>query len=105
MQKYLPSGAAFKDSNRFIYDEKNIFATRGKAKDPVTGRRGADSRMAYNEDLKELVEVVARWIMEGCDPWSLYTALYELNDKFGYGHQYYDASSIAFQKAVMKNKG
>lgn len=103
LRKYLPKGDQFDEERQFIYDEKNIFLTRGKAKDK-NGRRGADGRMTYNEDLKEMVEVIAKWLMEGQDMVSLYRNLYELNEKHGYGHQYYDESSPAFQKAMAKTK-
>jgi hypothetical protein len=101
--KYLPKGDAFAAARQFIYDEKNVFATRGHKKD-ASGRRGADSRMAYNEDLKELVEVVGKWIIEGCDPYSLYLALYDLNEKYGYGHQEYDQTSKYFQKGMQRQQ-
>jgi hypothetical protein len=90
LKRHLPKGKSFKQGRDYIYDEKNIFLTRGKAKDVVTGKRGADSRMTYNKMLKELVEVIAVWIMEGANPANLYQSLYELNDKYNFGHQSYN---------------
>src|SRR5258706_770668 len=97
--KYLPGGTDFKEQRQWIYDEKNIFLTRGHPK-YNTCRRGADSRMGYNPAMKEIVEIIAAWIMGSRDMISLYDSIYRLNDKFNYGHQSYDESSKAFHKGM-----
>src|SRR5687767_15365257 len=51
LRRHLPKGEDFKQGRQYIYDEKNIFLTRGKAKNVVTGKRGGDSRMTYNKML------------------------------------------------------
>lgn len=101
LMKYLPSGPSFKQERDIIYDEKNIFLNRGKAKD-ARGIRGGDGRMAFNDDMHELVDLIADWIMTSQDPVDLYQRLYDLNDKHNYGHQQYDDSSPSFHKAMSK---
>ncbi len=100
--KYLPKGKAFKAERQIIYDEKNIFLNRGKAKDRF-GRRGSDGRMTYNEDLLEMVEIVREWATGSQDPVSLYKAFYDLNEKYDYGHQpYFDQTEKSFHRAMEK---
>jgi hypothetical protein len=97
--KYLPKGKGFKQERDIIYDEKNIFLTRGKIKNK-SGIRGADSRMAYNDDMYELVDLITDWVSTSQDPVDLYQRIYDLNDKHGYSHQHYDDTSKGFQKAM-----
>jgi hypothetical protein len=99
LMKYLPQGKDFKEERQIIYDEKNIFLTRGKAKNQM-GIRGADSRMGYNDDMYELVNLINDWVSSTQDPVDLYQRIYDLNDKHGYGHQQYDESSKDFHKTM-----
>lgn len=99
--KYLPKGKSFEPYRRIIFDEKNIFLNRGKAKD-LSGKRGADSRMAYNEDYIEMVMLVSKWAMTTQDPIDLYRQLWDLNEKYEYPHQEYDESSKIYQSAMKK---
>jgi hypothetical protein len=101
IKKYLPKGKSFKKYRDIIYDEKNIFLTRGKAKDK-NGIRHGDGRMTYNDDMKEMVDLVANWVMSSQDPIDLYKSLYEINEKYNYGHQRYDDTSLAFNKDMKK---
>lgn len=99
--KYLPKGKSFEPYRRVIFDEKNIFLTRGKVKDK-SGKRGADSKMTYNEDYVEMVMLVANWAMTTQDPIDLYKQLWDLNEKYHYPHQEYDKTSKSYQQAMKK---
>lgn len=99
--KFLPKGKAFKQERRFIHDEKLIFLNRGKPRKP-DGRRGSDSRQAYNEDMGEMVKLVSNWAVTSQDPQDLYHRLRALNDKHGFGHQDYDDTSKSFHKAMAR---
>jgi hypothetical protein len=101
IKKHLPKGKSFKKYRDIIYDEKNVFLNRGKAKDEK-GIRGSDGRMTYNEDMKEMVDLVANWVMTSQDPIDLYKSLFALNKKYNYGHQYYDDTSVTFNKGMKK---
>jgi hypothetical protein len=103
IMKYLPKGKEFKEERQIIYDEKNIFLTRGKAKDQ-NGIRGGDSRMGYSDDMYELVNLITDWAGTTQDPVDLYQRIYDLNDKYNYGHQQYDESSKDFHKAMNESK-
>ncbi len=98
LMKYLPID---KNIRRIIYDEKDIFLNRGKAKDK-RGIRGSDGRMTYNEDMTRMVELVAEWVMTSQDPVDLYKAIYELNESLGFGHQSYDDTSPGFHREMQK---
>lgn len=102
--KFLPRGRHFYHERRIIHDEKLIFLNRGKARQ-LNGRRGSDSRMTYNEDLNEMVSLVTDWVVNSLDPVDLYQQLYDLNEKYGYGHQFYDETSKSFENAMNKIKG
>jgi hypothetical protein len=101
LMHYLPKGKDFKTERDIIYDEKNIFLNRGKAKDS-TGLRGSDGRMTYNDDMAELADLIADWVMTTQDPVDLYQRLYDLNEKYNYGHQMYDETSLSFHNAMKK---
>lgn len=98
---YLPKGKEFEKERRIIHDEKLIFLNRGNPRKP-DGRRGSDSRMTYNEDMGEMAKLVAEWAVTSQDPVDLYQRLYDLNEKYEYGHQNYDDSSKKFQIAMSK---
>ncbi len=101
LKKYLPQEKSFKPYRDIIHDEKNIFLNRGKAKDK-SGRRGSDGRMDYNEGMAEMVDLVTNWVMESQDPIALWESLYRLNEKYNYGHQYYDKTSINFNNDMKR---
>lgn len=102
LMKYLPKGKGFKVERSIIYDEKNIFLTRGKVKNK-SGIRGGDSRMGYTDDMYELVNLITDWVSTTQDPVDLYQRIYDLNDKHGYPHQQYDESSKGFHLAMAEN--
>lgn len=103
LMKYLPKGKEFQEERQIIYDEKNIFLTRGKAKN-LNGVRGGDGRMGYSDDMYELVNLITDWAGTTQDPVDLYQRIYDLNDKHNYGHQQYDDSSKGFHVAMNVSK-
>lgn len=102
--KYLPKGEMYEDGRQIIYDEKNIFLNRGKKKSDGDGIRGSDGRMTYQENMKDMLDLILKWVSESQKPIELYNMLYELNEKHGYGHESYDKTSISYDKAVKKIK-
>lgn len=72
-----------KPQRDMIYDQKNIFLTRGKVKNEK-GIRGGDSRQAYLSDLEIALEVVITWVNEGANPVNLYNIFRDKNIEFGY---------------------
>lgn len=102
--KYLPKGESYEEGRQIIYDEKNIFLNRGKKKSDGDGIRGSDGRMTYQENMKEILDLVLKWVTESQKPIELYNMLYELNEKHGYGHEVYDKTNISFDNAVKKIK-
>lgn len=99
--KYLPKGKEYKEGRQLIYDEKNIFLNRGKRKSDNYGNtRKSDGRMTYQEKMNEMLDVIVKWVSESLNPTDLFYALYDLNEKHGYGHENYDSTSVKFQKAA-----
>ena len=72
-----------KAQREMIYDQKNIFLTRGKVKNE-RGIRGGDSRQAYLKDLEIALEIVIDWVNEGANPVNLYNAFRDKNVELGY---------------------
>ena len=72
-----------KPQRDMIYDQKNIFLTRGKVKNEK-GVRGGDSRQAYLSDLEMALEIVINWVNEGANPVNLYNAFRDKNIDLGY---------------------
>jgi hypothetical protein len=66
-----------------IYDQKNIFLTRGKIKDE-RGIRGGDSRQAYLDDMQVALEIVLDWVNEGANPVNLYNTFRDKNIELKY---------------------
>jgi hypothetical protein len=83
LKKHLPKGKLFEKERNFIYEEKNVFLTRGHRKNDK-GIRGADGRMAFTDDINELVNVITDWITSKGGMFELYTKLSELNKSKGY---------------------
>ena len=84
--------------------KKNVFLNRGKKKSDNDGIRKSDGRMTYQEKMNEMLDVITKWVSESQNPTDLYFMLYDLNEKFGYGHEIYDNSSIKMEKAVKQIK-
>jgi glutaredoxin len=72
-----------KEQRDMIYDQKNIFLTRGKVKNE-RGIRGGDSRQAYLEDLGIALDTVLNWVNEGANPVNLYNSFRDKNKELGY---------------------
>ena len=72
-----------KEIRDMIYDQKNIFLTRGKVKNE-RGIRGGDSRQAYLEDMEIALEIVVNWVSEGANPVNLYNAFRDKNKELNY---------------------
>ena len=72
-----------KEQREIIYDQKNIFLTRGKIKNE-NGIRGGDSRQAYLDDMQIALEIVLNWVNEGANPVNLYNAFRDKNIELDY---------------------
>ena len=99
---YLPKGIEFKEVRRIIYDEKNIFLNLGKRKSDNKGVRGSDGRMTYQPVMNEILDIIVTWVAESQNPFDIYRAFYELNNKHGYLHEEYDDTSLSIAKAMYK---
>lgn len=84
IKKHLPKGDRFKEARNLIYEEKNTFLTGGHRIDE-SGIRGADGRMAYTENMHELVNIITEWISCKGSIYELYIKLRDLNVSKGYG--------------------
>ena len=84
LKDYLPKGKENGRAREVIYEEKNTFLTRGHRIN-AKGIRKADSRMGYNVDLKELVDILVNWATTNKNLFTLYTELRDLNKSKGYG--------------------
>lgn len=104
LMRLLPKGPEFKQERDFIYDEKNIFLNRGKRKSDNNGVRGSDGRMTYQPVMDEMLDVITQWATSSQNPFDLYTEMYNLNERHGYGHEVYDDTAKKFEKAKKGNK-
>lgn len=102
LMDYLPKGKEYKEMREIIYDEKNIFLSRGKRKSDNNGVRKADGRMTYQPVMSEILEIIVDWVGNSQNPFSLYKDFYELNEKHEYGHEEYDKSTLSVAKAMLK---
>jgi len=102
LMDFLPKGKEFKEVREIIYDEKNIFLNLGKRKSDNNGIRGGDGRMTFQPVMNELLDIIIKWVGESQNPFNIYRDFYELNEKFGYGHEEYDKSTLSVAKAMMK---
>lgn len=83
LKKFLPEGDKYKSAREVIREEKKIFLTRGK-KLNEKGVRGADSRMAYIQDMEEIMNLITKWAFESRNYFELYSLLRDKNKKLGY---------------------
>lgn len=79
----LPKGDYYKKAREYIYEEKNVFLTRGFRKNK-RGIRLADSRMGYLPDDQEMLEILVKWASSKDTMYNLFEALKDLNEKRGY---------------------
>ncbi|MDZ4713196.1 MAG: hypothetical protein SGI89_12850 [bacterium] len=83
LRTHLPKGNNQKKAREFVYEEKNVFLTRGFRKNR-RGYRLADSRMTYLSDAKELLDVIIKWASNKDNSFNLYITLKDLNNSKGY---------------------
>lgn len=102
LMDYLPKGKEYKEIRNIIYDEKNIFLNNGKRKSDNNGIRLSDGRMTYQTNMNEILEIIVTWISDSQNPFEIYRLFYDLNEKFGYGHEQYDKSTLNVSKAMLK---
>ncbi|SMC68170.1 hypothetical protein [Moheibacter sediminis] len=102
LMDFLPKGKDFKEVRDIIYDEKNIFLNLGKRKSDNNGVRKSDGRMTYQPVMNEILDIIVQWVGESQNPFDIYRAFYELNEKHGYGHEEYDKSALSVAKAMLK---
>lgn len=98
---FLPKGKDYKQLRDIIYDEKNIFLNLGKKKSDNNGIRKSDGRMTYQPVMNEILEIIIKWVGESQNPFVLYRDFYNLNEKYGYGHEHYDDSTAGVAKAML----
>ncbi|MBK9628327.1 MAG: hypothetical protein IPO56_11670 [Flavobacteriales bacterium] len=103
LRKFLPKGKQNERLRRIIYDEKNVFLSRGRKKDD-RGIRGADGRMGYLGDHQQALTEVIEWARTKQSMADLYKVFWVLNEKHGYGYQESEATSKAFAEAEVKNR-
>lgn len=84
LRKHLPKGKENKKARDLIYEEKNTFLTRGHRKD-AKGYRGADGRMSYITDIRDLINIITEWATSQGTMFELYNKLRNVNIEKGYG--------------------
>jgi len=99
---HLPKGLDYKEVRDIIYDEKNIFLNLGKRKSDNNGIRKSDGRMTYQPIMNEILDLIVDWVTDSQNPFDIYRAFYELNEKHGYGHEEYDETTARVAKAMLK---
>ncbi|MGG8494950.1 hypothetical protein ACQY1Q_00920 [Tenacibaculum sp. TC6] len=102
LMDYLPKGKEFKEVRNIIYDEKNIFLNSGKRKSDNNGIRKSDGRMTFQPIMNEILDIIVKWVGESQNPFVIYKEFYELNEKYGYGHEEYDKTTLSIAKAMFK---
>jgi hypothetical protein len=102
LRQFLPKGKEFKIVRRIIRDEKSVFLNNGKKKSDNNGIRGSDERMTFQTNMNEILDIIVKWIAESQNSFELYRLLYELNEKFEYGHEQYDQSTLNVANAMLK---
>ena len=85
LDRFLPKGSMYKEQRDMIYEEKNVYLTRGKRKNK-NGIRGGDSRMGHPEDADVILDLVVNWGTTSGNMVELYTQLRDLNVSMGYGY-------------------
>jgi hypothetical protein len=101
LMDFLPKGKEFKQLRDIIYDEKNVFLNLGKKKSDNNGIRKSDGRMTYQPVMNEILEIIIDWVGESQNPFDLYKAFYDLNEKHNYGHEQYDKSTLSVANAML----
>lgn len=102
LMDYLPKGNEYKEIRNIIYDEKNIFLNLGKRKSDNKGIRKSDGRMTYQPVMNEILDIVVAWVGNSQNPFDIYRAFYELNEKYNYAHEVYDETTTSVANAMLK---
>lgn len=102
LMDYLPKGKEFQEVRQIIYDEKNIFLNSGNRLSDNNGKRGSDGRMNFQPVMNEILDIVVAWVGNSQNPFAIYRDFYQLNERHGYGHEEYDASTRSVAKAMYK---
>ncbi|MBS1684122.1 MAG: hypothetical protein JSS76_05175 [Bacteroidetes bacterium] len=79
----LPKGDEHKKLRQKIYDEKNLFLSRGYDKDAF-GIRGRDGRQTYIGLMQEAFKYVFTWVASGGNAFDIYSVFWEVNESKGY---------------------
>ena len=58
--------------------------------------------MTFQPVMNEILDVVVEWVGNSQNPFAIYRDFYQLNEKHGYGHEEYDASTRSVAKAMYK---
>lgn len=83
LRSILPKGDAGKKARTLVREEFKTFLTRGhRAQEGKP--RGADCRMAYQEDMKQAAEILLECVAINATPFDLFTKISELNKRMGY---------------------
>ena len=83
LRSILPKGDAGKKARTLVREEFKTFLTRGhRAQEGKP--RGADCRMAYQEDMKQAAEILLECVATNATPFDLFTKISELNKRMGY---------------------
>lgn len=83
LRSILPKGDAGKKARALVREEFKTFLTRGhRAQEGKP--RGADCRMAYQEDMKQAAEILLECVAINATPFDLFTKISELNKRMGY---------------------
>lgn len=83
LRKLLPSGDSHKKARKIVREEINTFLTRGhRAQEGKP--RGADPRMGYQEDMRQIAQILIECLANNSTPFELYTKVSDLNKKMGY---------------------
>lgn len=101
LMDYLPKGKENEELRNIIYDEKNVFLNLGKKKSDNNGIRKSDGRMTYQPVMNEILDIIIKWVGESQNPFDIYKDFYELNEKYGYGHEVYDKSTQSIARAML----
>lgn len=81
MRRHLPKGKQYEAGRKLVYEEKNVFLTRGFRKNEK-GIRNRDSRMGYVTDGEEALNIVANWVLKKGSMVELYESFREANKRW-----------------------
>lgn len=83
LKRALLPGKESKKIRDLIYEEKNIYLTRGKFKNEL-GIRGGDGRMGYLKDSQDVFKAMVKCVRSNSSMVEIYQLLVDMNIKKGY---------------------